>query len=86
MDDFIQRANEAIENMTKQPHRMSEAVCVFIPVPRGMDIGDCHSSINLDNVSISLIEDGKARDMSGKILFDANGADLYLLEGNMKCN
>lgn len=86
MNEFTQRANESIENMAKQPHKPGETVRVFVPVPHGMDIGDCHREINLDNASISLVEDGKARDRDGKVLFDAveNGADLYLITGEMR--
>ncbi len=86
MNEFTQRANEAIENMAKQPHKPGETVRVFVPVPHGMDIGDCHREINLDNASISLVEDGKAIREDGKVIFNAreNGADLYLVCGEMR--
>lgn len=86
MNEFTQRANEAIDNMSKQPHKPGETVRVFVPVPHGMDIGDCRSEINLDNASISLVEDGKARGKDGKVIFDAreNDADLYLVCGEMR--
>lgn len=86
MNDFVQRANEAIENMKNLPHGPGEMVHVFVPVPHGMDIGDCHREINLDNASISIVEDGKVREKDGKVIFNAreNGADLYLVCGEMR--
>lgn len=85
-NEFIHRANEAVESMAAQPHTPGESVRIFLPVPRGLSIGDNWDEINLDNAMVSPVMDGKARDADGQILFDASkmGADLFLVEGTMK--
>lgn len=86
MNEFIRRANEAVVNMAAQPHKPGELVRIFLPVPRGLDIGTSWDAINLDNVIVSPVSDGKARGTDGQVIFDASkmGADLFLVEGNMK--
>ena len=86
MNDFVERANEAISNMAAQPHKCGDLVSIYIPVPHGLEIGNSYEGIDLDNVRVTPVSDGVARGADGKLLFDASkiGADLYLVEGNMK--
>lgn len=85
-NEFIRRANEAVESMSAQPHTPGESVRIFLPVPHGLSIGGNWDEINLDNVIVSPVRDGKARGTDGQVIFDASkmGADLFLVEGNMK--
>lgn len=86
MDDFIRRANESILNLAAQPHKCGDPVNIYIPVPHGFDIGGSYDGINLDNIRVTPVRDGLARGTNGEVLFNASkiGADLYLVEGNMK--
>ena len=85
-NEVVRRANEAVANMELQPHRAGDTVRIYVPVPHGSDIADSQDAIDLDNVSVSPVRDGKARDTDGRVLFDAGkmGADLFLVEGTMK--
>lgn len=85
-NEFIRRVNETVESMAEQPHTSGELVRIFLPVPHGLDIGDNWDEINLDNVNVSPVRDGKAKGTDGQFLFDASrmNADLFLVEGNMK--
>ena len=86
MNDFVERANEAISNMAAQPHKCGDLVSIYIPVPHGLEIGNSYEGIDLDHVRVTPVSDGVARGADGKLLFDASkiGADLYLVEGNTK--
>ena len=86
MNDFVERANEAVSNMAAQPHKRGDLVSIYIPVPHGLEIGSSYEEIDLDNVQVIPVSDGVATGAEGKLLFDASkiGADLYLVEGNMK--
>lgn len=86
MNDFVERANEAVSNMAAQPHKHGDLVSIYIPVPHGLEIGSSYKEIDLDNVRVTPVSDGLARGADGKVLFDASkiGADLYLVEGDMK--
>ena len=78
MNDFAERANEAISNMAAQPHKCGDLVSIYIPVPHGLSIGDNWDEINLDNVRVSPVRDGKAMGADGQILFDASKMSEYL--------
>lgn len=85
-NEFIRRANEAVANMAAQPHMPGESVRIFLPVPHGLSISGNWDEINLDNVNVSPVPDGKAIDADGQLLFDASkmNADLFMIEGTMK--
>ena len=85
-NEFIRRANEAVESMSAQPHTPGESVRIFLPVPHGLSIGGNWDEINLDNVKVSPVRDGKAMGTDGQLLFDVSkmNADLFLIEGTMK--
>ena len=85
-NEFIRRANEAVESMSAQTHTHGESVRIFLPVPHGLSIGGSWDEINLDNVKVSPVRDGRAIGADGQLLFYASkmNADLFLIEGTMK--
>lgn len=89
MNEFASRVNESISRICEaQTHEPGGQLFVFIPVPAGIDpeLDEAKQLINLDDVEIEEIEDGKARAADGSILLDATkeGATLYRLTGRTR--
>lgn len=89
MNEFASRVNESIAGICQaQAHEPGEPLLVFIPVPADVDpeLDEAKQLINLDDVEIEEIEDGKARATDGSVLLDAtaNGAGLYRVTGRTR--
>lgn len=89
MNEFASRVNESIAGICQaQAHEPGEPLLVFIPVPADVDpeLDEAKQLINLDDVEIEEIEDGRARAADGSVLLDAaaNGAILYQVTGRTR--
>lgn len=89
MNEFASRVNESISGICEaQAHELGERLLVFILVPAGVDpeLDEAKQLIDLDDVEIEEIEDGKARAADGSVLLDAtkDGAMLYRVTGRTR--
>ncbi len=89
MNEFATRVNESISNLcAERDHANGERAIVYIPVPAGvdLDLDEAKRLIDLDDVEIERVEDGKVKSPDGNTHFDAAkiGAALYRVTGNVR--
>lgn len=89
MNEFAARVNEAVSNLcAEREHAPGERTIVYIPVPADvdLDLDEAERLIDLDDVEIEKVEDGKVRAPDGSIQLDAakTGATLYRVTGGVR--